>query len=75
MQTVSNFLAMGGYAAFVWPAFGATALVLGALLLASLRALHAAETTLAALQGRGRASEITGAGEVRDPVQKVAREA
>ena len=31
MTTVSDFLAMGGYAAFVWPAYGVTAVVLGGL--------------------------------------------
>ena len=37
---IGEFLAMGGYAAFVWPAFGATALVMVGLLLASLRGLR-----------------------------------
>jgi len=35
---VSEFLAMGGYAAYVWPAFGFAAVVLLALALQSWRA-------------------------------------
>ncbi|MCE2482760.1 MAG: heme exporter protein CcmD [Alphaproteobacteria bacterium] len=37
---MGEFLAMGGYAAFVWPAFGVTVLVMVGLLLASLRSLR-----------------------------------
>jgi heme exporter protein D len=29
MQTVGDWLSMGGYAAFVWPAYAVAALVLG----------------------------------------------
>ncbi len=39
---------MGGYGAFVWPAFGVTALILGWLLAASLRRLRGLERALAA---------------------------
>lgn len=35
---LSEFFAMGGYGAYVWPAFGFAALVLGALLAQSWRA-------------------------------------
>ncbi len=38
---------MGGYGAFVWPAFGVTALVMGWLLAASLRRLRGLERALA----------------------------
>lgn len=41
---------LGGYGAYVWPAYGAAALVLLGLLLASLRRLFAAERELARLQ-------------------------
>ena len=44
------FVEMGGYAVYVWPAFAISALVLGGLLLASLRGLRARENTLAALR-------------------------
>jgi heme exporter protein D len=32
METVSQFLAMGGYAVYVWPPYGLTAAVLGGML-------------------------------------------
>ena len=41
MEQLQTFLAMGGYGAFVWPAFGVTALVMVGLLAASLRRLLA----------------------------------
>jgi heme exporter protein D len=50
MERLMNFVEMGGYAAYVWPAFGATALVLVVLALASLRSLRAREQTLEGLQ-------------------------
>ncbi len=40
---------MGGYAGFVWPAFGISALVLVGLLVLSWRGLKAREAELAAL--------------------------
>jgi heme exporter protein D len=62
---MAEFLAMGGYAAFVWPAYGITALVLIWLLAATLRALRTSEATLRALEGsrapRRRARNQTGA--------------
>jgi len=48
---MSEFLAMGGYAAFVWPAYGLAALVLIGLLVGTLKTLRASETTLKALEG------------------------
>jgi heme exporter protein D len=39
---MSEFLAMGGYAAFVWPSYALTALTLGALAWVSGRARAAA---------------------------------
>ena len=50
MEALSTFLDMGGYAAFVWPSFGVTALVLVGLLMISLRFLRVNEATLAGLQ-------------------------
>jgi heme exporter protein D len=49
-NSVADFLAMGGYAPFVWPAFALAAAVLTALVVASLRQLRAAEATLAAAE-------------------------
>ena len=53
MERISAFIDMGGYGAFVWPAYGATAVVLVALLLFSRRALGRSEAALAALQSEG----------------------
>ncbi len=53
-EAVSEFLAMGGYGGFVWPAFGLTALVLVWLLAASLRRLRANERLLAQMEAGGR---------------------
>jgi heme exporter protein D len=50
-DTISSFFAMGGYAAFVWPAYALAALVLVGLLLASLRQLRRTEADLAAQRG------------------------
>lgn len=66
MDPFAAFLAMGGYAQYVWPSFGLTALVLVGLLVLSLRGLKAAEAELAALQsvaGPGRAPVGNGADE------------
>ncbi len=45
VRDLGSFLAMGGYAAFVWPAYGVTAAVLGGLVLYATRryrvSLHA----------------------------------
>ncbi len=49
-ESVSAFLDMGGYAAFVWPSFAITAVVLVGLLVASLRWLRSNEAALDALQ-------------------------
>ncbi len=49
MEQLRDFLAMGGYGAFVWPAFGISALVLGWLWISSLRRLRLLERDLAAL--------------------------
>ena len=52
-----SFFEMGGYAAYVWPAFGAAAAVMAALLVQSLRAMRtreAAARTLEAAAGRRR---------------------
>jgi heme exporter protein D len=54
MDSVSDFLSMGGYAQFVWPAFGVTAVVMIALLVQSRRALRDNESTLESLQDERR---------------------
>lgn len=54
MGPVASFFHMGGYAIYVWPAFALTVLVLGGLLVASLRTLRSREATLEGLQQRQR---------------------
>ncbi len=50
MTMLESFLAMGGYGAFVWPAFAATAAVLLALWLESLLRLRHCQRTLDRLE-------------------------
>lgn len=53
------FFDMGGYGAFVWPAYGLTALILAGLAAMSLRALRRSQAALDALEreiGQGRRS-------------------
>lgn len=47
---MSALLNMGGYAAFVWPAYGVTVFGLGAAVAATLRAYRRARARLAALE-------------------------
>jgi heme exporter protein D len=42
----SDYFAMGGYAAFIWPSYGVAAVLLAALFLLSARRLHAADRAL-----------------------------
>lgn len=50
MEAVQIFLLMGGYGAFVWPAFALTALVMIWLAVATWIRLRAVERALDALQ-------------------------
>lgn len=54
MDRVTEFFAMGGYAAFVWPAYLLATVVLVWLLVSSLRGLRRQEATLKALRGARR---------------------
>jgi heme exporter protein D len=55
MSNAGDFWAMGGYAAFVWPAYAVAIAALALLLVTALRALRQAERALAAHEGaRGR---------------------
>lgn len=47
---MSEFLAMGGYAAFVWPAYGVTFVGLGAAIAFAWNAYARAKARLAALE-------------------------
>ena len=62
---MSGFFHMGGYAAFVWPAYGLAAGLLIWLLLSSLRAMRVNEAALAKAEAarcprRRRAREAAG---------------
>jgi len=52
MTAIESWFAMGGYAGFVWPAYGVAAIVLGGLALVSWRRHRRSDETLARLQGR-----------------------
>ena len=61
MQAVLDYLAMGGYAAYVWPAYGLTVLVMGGLVGQSVRHLRARQRAVAALErGRRRQRDTDG---------------
>jgi heme exporter protein D len=50
MDKIANFLAMGGYAGYVWPAFSIAALVMLGMVVATLRTLRRREAALAELK-------------------------
>ena len=50
MSELGTFLAMGGYAGFVWPAYGIAFAVLGGLALVSWRRYRESVLTLERLQ-------------------------
>jgi heme exporter protein D len=47
---IASWLAMGGYAGFVWPAYGVATVVLGWLALSSWRRHHRSDEVLSRLQ-------------------------
>jgi len=47
---MNDFFSMGGYAAYVWPAYGIAAIVLVALLVTTLRGLRRNEALLKTLE-------------------------
>ncbi len=55
---MAAFFEMGGYAGFIWPAYGAVTVVLVALFVISRRSLKAAETELAALDDESEDGEV-----------------
>ena len=50
MDQIAKFFQMGGYAGFVWPAFGIALAVMAGFVVTSLRTLRAREATLRALE-------------------------
>jgi heme exporter protein CcmD len=54
MEDVLNYLNMGGYAAFVWGAYGLSALGLGGVFVMTLRTLKARQKEFDALKSQRR---------------------
>ena len=54
MAEIYQFLAMGGYAGFVWPAYAIALIVIGGLAVQSTRSLRALKREVAALEAGGR---------------------
>ena len=54
-----SFFEMGGYAAYVWPAFGAAAVIMVTLLVLSIRTMRAREAALKALEATARRRRAT----------------
>ena len=50
MAEIHDFLAMGGYAGFVWPAYGIALIAIGGLAVQSVRSLRALRREVAALE-------------------------
>ena len=50
MDRIETYLAMGGYAAYVWPALGVAAVVMIGQLVLTLRTLHRREAAQAELE-------------------------
>jgi heme exporter protein D len=74
-QGLSEFLAMGGYAAYVWSAFGFALVVLLGLLGQSWRAAHQREAELAELRelvraGRTRPTQAQLHSQMRKPAAR-----
>jgi heme exporter protein D len=58
MSGIEAFLAMGGYASYVWSAYGVALVVLGGLVLQSLRRYRMSLKALDELERRERRREI-----------------
>jgi heme exporter protein D len=54
MDEIEHFLAMGGYARFVWPAFGLAVLVMGGLAIETLVTYRKRQRELAAAERQRR---------------------
>ena len=59
MEGIVKFFEMGGYAEFIWPAFGIVLLVMAALWISSMRRWRKSEHTLAALRKNRRNREYS----------------
>jgi heme exporter protein CcmD len=61
METAIQFLSMGGYGVFVWPAFIIVAIVMTALFIWSWQDLRRERQTLKSLAKRGKSTVAPGA--------------
>jgi len=57
MDGMGAFFAMGGYAGYVWPAFGIVLAVMALLWISSIRGWHKSEKSLTALRNDRRQRE------------------
>jgi len=62
VEDITTFLKMGGYAAFVWPALGLTAVILIAMAVTSTRQLRANEAALETAEKAGGRRRRSGGG-------------
>lgn len=60
MQAISDFFAMGGHAAYIWPAFAITLLAMVGLLFATMRGWRQSEATLRSLRQERRRAPPAG---------------
>lgn len=58
MERIVEFMAMGGYGTYVWPAFGVVLAVMALLWFASMRGWRKSELDLRALRKSRRQEEI-----------------
>ena len=63
MDSLSTFLDMGGYAAFVWPGYGLAAIGILGLLVTTLRTLRAREKDFAGVRRNRPLSQNVGPGD------------
>ncbi len=54
---MSEFFSMGGYAAFIWPAYGVATIVLCGLLALSLKSMREREALVETLRSRRRQAD------------------
>ena len=59
MEALNEFLAMGGYAAFVWPAYGLTAVVMIGIVVSGWRGLVRERQILEKLQQQRQGRKVS----------------
>jgi heme exporter protein D len=52
MEQIESFFAMGGYGAYVWPAYGLTAVIMITFLITTLRNLRSRQKSLDSLEAK-----------------------